>query len=189
MFPCISPCRPTKAGRRPAGTRVAAALTLLLLAACGPAEPLLVGIEEVTVIAPERLEGWGTVLRVQVRLENRGDAPVHVFMDLLQVVGENGSRGTVREFRDRYRIQQARTGDEEQRRGFEAMFAGVGIQGAPVLELIQAQVEVQPGQVLTRALPFLLKEDKADTRYAMDFAYHDDATDRITRLNLSVTGK
>lgn len=188
MSPCISPCRPIEPGRR-AGGPWAAALVLLLEVGCGPAEPLLVGVEEAAVIAPDRLESWGTVLRVQVRLENRGDAPVHVFTDLLQVLGEDGSRGTVREFRDRYRIQQARVGDEERRRSFEAMFAGVGIQGDHVRELVQAQIEVPPGQTLQRTLPFLLKGDKPDARYAMDFVYHDNATDRITRLNLPVRTK
>lgn len=187
MFPRISPCRPIEAGRRAAGRW--AALAALLLAGCGPAEPLLVGIEDAAVLAPERLEGWGTVLQVQVRVENRGDAPVHVFTDLLQVVGENGSRGTVREFRDRYRMQQARTGDEEQRRSFDAMFAAVGIHGDHLRELVQAQIAVLPGQTLQRSLPFLLKGEKADTRYTLEFAYHDDATDRITRLNLPVKAK
>lgn len=162
-----------------------ATLTLLLATACGPVEPLLVGVEEATVIAPKRLEGWGTVLRIQVRLENRGDAPVHVFTDLLQVQGENGSRGTVRDFRDRYRIQQARMVDAE-RRGFENMFDRVGIQGDQVRELVQAQIAVPAGQAVRRTLPFLLKGAQADTRYALDFAYHDDATDRITRLNLPI---
>lgn len=186
MFPRISPCRPTEAGCRTAGTW--AALAILLLAGCGPAEPLLVDIENAAVIAPERLEGWGSVLRLQVRMENRGDAPVHVFTDLLQVVGENGSRGTVREFRDRYRIQQARAGTGDRRR-FESMFAVIGIQGDEVRELVQAQISVLPGQTIQRSLPFLLKGDKTDTRYALEFAYHDDATDRITRLNLPVKAK
>lgn len=162
-----------------------ATLTLLLATACGPAEPLLVSVEEATVIARERLEGWGTVLRIQVRMENRGNAPVHVFTDLLHVLGENGSRGAVRDFRDRYRIQQARMVDAE-RRGFENMFDRVGIQGDQVRELVQAQIAVPAGQVVRLTLPFLLKGAAADTRYALDFAYHDDATDRISRLNLSV---
>ena len=160
-------------------------LTLFMVTACGPAEPLLVGVEETTVIAPQRLEGWGTVLRIQVRLENRGDAPVHVFTDMLQVLGENGSRGTVRDFRDRYRIQQASMVGTE-RRGFENMFDRLGIQGDQVRELVQAQIAVPAGQVIRRTLPFLLKGAQADTRYALDFVYHDDATDRITRLNLPV---
>lgn len=162
-----------------------ATLTLLLATACGQTEPFLVGVEETNVIAAERLEGWGTVLRIQVRMENRGDAPVHVFTDLLHVLGENGSRGTVRDFRDRYRIQQARMADAE-RRGFDNMFDRVGIQGDLVRELAQAQIAVPAGQVVRRTLPFLLKGAPADTRYALDFAYHDDATDRISRLNLSV---
>lgn len=162
-----------------------ATMTLLLATACGPAEPLLVGVEETTVIASERLEGWGTVLRIQVRMENRGDAPVHVFTDLLHVLGENGSHGTVRDFRDRYRMQQARMVGAE-RHGFESMFDRVGIQGDQVRELVQAQIAVPAGHVVRRTLPFLLKGASADTRYALDFAYHDDATDRISRLNLSV---
>ena len=149
----------------------------------------MVKVEEAAVIAPERLGGWGTVLQVQMQFENRGDAPIHIFTDLLQVVGESGSRGTVREFRDHYRMQQARTGDEEKRRGFEAMFAGVGIPGGQVRELADVQIAVLPGQVLQRSLLFLLKGDRTDTRYALDFAYHDDATDRITRLNLPVKAK
>lgn len=185
MFPCTSPCPLTEAARQPAGRWAIAALTLLLATACGPAEPLLVGVEDATVIAPERLQGWGTVLRVQVRLENRGDAPVHVFTDMLQVLGENGSRGTVRDFRDRYRLQQARLADAE-RQGFETLFGAAGIRGDQVRELAQAQIAVPAGQVVRRTLPFLLKGAQADTRYALDFAYHDDATDRITRLNLPV---
>lgn len=188
MSPCISACRLIEPGHRKTGPWSAAIALLFVAAGCGPAEPLLVGVEEAAVVTPDRLERWGTVLRVQVRLENRGDAPVHVFTDLLQVVGEDGSRSTVREFRDRYRFQQARAGDEERRR-FESMFAVIGIQGDQVRELVQSQIEVLPGQTLQRTLPFLLKGDKADTRYTMDFAYHNDATDRITRLNLPVKAK
>lgn len=189
MSPCISPCRLIEPVSGGIGRWTTAALALLLAAGCGSAEPLVVTVDEAVMLAPDRLGNWGTVLRVEVRMENRGDSPVHVFTDLLQVVGEDGSRGTVREFRDRYRVQHARSADEERRRGFEAMFAGVGIRGDRVRELVQAQIEVLPGQTLQRTLPFLLKGDKTDARYTMDFAYHNDATDRITRLNLPVKVK
>lgn len=123
---------------------------------------------------------------VRIQLENRGDAPVHVFPDLLLLKGENGTRGTVREFRDRYRLYLARAGDEEQRQYFQSQMTSVGIDTERMRILSTAQIEVLPGQRLQLGLPFLLRNDSGDTRYTMDFAYHDDATDHIVRLTLSV---
>ena len=160
-----------------------------MLAACGAGPGFDVGVEHAAVIAPGRVEGWAAVLLVQVRLENRGDAPVHVYKDMLQVVGEAGTRGTVREFRDRYRLRQARTPGDEDRRRFEAAFAGVGIGGDDIRELAGAQIEVPPGRTMRVTFPFLLKDGKADDRYAMELTYHDDATDRIRRLNLRVRAR
>lgn len=165
-----------------------AALTVLTMAGCAPQESLLVGVGEADVVAPEQWDKWGPVLRIPLRLENRGEATVHVFTDLLQVLGENGSRGTVREFRDLYRIQHARTPAGERGR-VESVLAVIGIQEDQMRELTMSQIPVLPGQTLQRTLPFLLKGGKADTRYSLDFASHDDATDRITRLTLSVTVK
>jgi hypothetical protein len=168
---------------------VAARSILFLLAGCGSTGVLLVGVEDAAFIASDRIGNWGSILRVELRLENTGDSPVHVFTDQLQVVAEGGNRGTVREFRDRYRIQQARTEDAARRRDFADMFAGVGILADQLRELVQAEIEILPGQTLKRTLPFLLKQNTSDTRFSLDITYHDDATDRITRLNLPLKAK
>ena len=183
MFPSSSACRPT---RRFHG--LAAAALALGVGACGAPEPLEVGVEQAALVAPGSVEGWGAMLRVRLRLDNRGDAPVHVFTDLLQVVGEAGGRGTVRGFRDGYRLNLARSG-HEQRRRLEAALAGVGIAGDDVRRIGGPQIEIPAGQSIEITLPFLLGEGRPDDRYAMDFSYHDDANDRITRLSLRVRAR
>lgn len=160
---------------------------VLLLAACGPAEPLRTTVDAASLVGADRLDGWGGLLLVQAIFENAGDAPVHVFADLLQVVGEDGARGTVREFRDGYRMRQARAANEDSRRRFEAMIAETCTECSRVGELLGGQIEILPGQTLRRTLPFLLRDGQGDVRYTLDVAYHDDATDRIARLRMPVS--
>lgn len=167
--------------------RALPALVLLLLAACGPAEPLRTTVDAASLVGVDRLDGWGGLLLVQASFENAGDAPVHVFTDLLQVVGEDGARGTVREFRDGYRMRQARAANDDSRRRFEAMIAKACSDCGRVGELLGGQIEIMPGQKLQRTLPFLLRDDRGDLRYTLDVAYHDDATDRIARLTMPVS--
>ena len=76
-----------------------------------------------------------------------------------------------------------------QRERLESMRVTAGEAGVLQSEDLDYGQWVLPGQVLQRSLLFLLKGDRTDTRYALDFAYHDDATDRITRLNLPVKAK
>lgn len=165
------------------------ALAALQLAACSPPEPLHTTIDGASLVSADQFEGWGGLLLVQTSFENAGDAPVHVFTDLLQVVGEEGARGTVREFRDGYRMRQARTASEDSRRQFEVMIAKACTECGRVGELLGGQIEIQPGQKLQRTLPFLLRAGSGDVRYTLDIAYHDDATDRITRLKLPVSAR
>lgn len=141
------------------------------------------------MITGDRIGGWGDVLEITVRMENRGDAAVHLLTDLLQVTGEGGTRGTVREFRDRYRLHLARTGDDARRREFQAAMAATGIDGDDARQMSVAQIEVQPEQARQQRLFFLLRNDVGDTRYVMDFSYHDDATDRIVRSTLPVRSR
>lgn len=162
------------------------ALVLLLLGACGPAEPLRTTVGGASLVGADRLDGWGGLLLVQTSFENAGDAPVHLFTDLLQVVGEDGARGTVRDFRDSYRVRQALAANEDSRHRFKAMIEKACSNCSRVGELLGGQIEVLPGQKLQRTLPFLLRDGQGDLRYTLHVAYHDDGTDRITRLQLPV---
>lgn len=163
-----------------------ALLLALWLVACGPSQPLKIVIDETHIISRERFNGWGNVMYVRIKLENRGDAPVHLYPDQILLKGENGTRGTVWEFRDRYRLDLARAATEGQRQRLQALMTGAGIDVDRIRELSTTQIEIHPGQVLQIGLPFLLQNDRGDTQYAMDLAYHDDATDRIAHLTLSV---
>jgi hypothetical protein len=166
--------------------RFALLFALLAAAGCSTGDPLEIAVERSWLAGPAQLQEWGRVLFVQVDAQNRGDENVHVFTDLLQVVGDDGARGTVRDFRDRYRLRQARTEDAGERRRFEEMFARHGVTSSGVRELVAAQVEIPPGQHVRRVLPFLLNGPADSSRFRLEMAYHDDATDRVHRFSLTV---
>jgi len=173
-------CASRRSGRRRFHALVLA-LSLFVVAGCGMPAPPDVAVDAARIITPQWSEGGGKVLFAEVSIENRGDAAIHVFVDLLDVVGENGSRGSVREFRDHYRFDLAKARDAAQRESLTAAFDEAGIKAAQVRRLFEPQLEILPGETLRVALPFLLREDKADARYVMHFTYHDEATDRIRR--------
>lgn len=156
------------------------------MAGCAPPEPLQVDIEDAALVLPGHTAPDGTVIRVAVRLVNQGEAATHVFTDLLQIVGKSGSRGTVRELLERYRLQLAQAGSDAQRRSVESAFARQGVGPEVRRALAPPQIEVLPGQDSRHVLPFLLKGTAVDADYEMDMAYHDDASDRIVRLRLPV---
>ncbi|MDR2238925.1 MAG: hypothetical protein LBE33_00595 [Zoogloeaceae bacterium] len=165
------------------------ALSLFLITGCGLPDPLKMGVETSEIVALQALEDWGKLLLVQVSIENKGDAAMHVFTDMLDVVGENGSRGSVRAFRDRYRFELAKAPDAARRKSLTALFAEIGVAEEQARQLFSPQLEILPGETLHVILPFMLKEDNADSRYVLHFAYHDDATDRVRRESLPLMAK
>lgn len=124
-------------------------------------------------------------MRVEVEMQNRSDAAIHVFTDLVRVRSADGTHGSVREFRDRYRMRQATAGSDDERARIEAIFSSLGIFSDQVRQLVQPQIEIPPGQSLTQVLPHLLSGTVTATRFELDLAYHDDATDRYNKLSKS----
>lgn len=158
----------------------------LLVAGCGPVDLLRARVDSASKIESDVWAGAGSMLLVGASFENLGNAPVHVLVDALQISGEQGSRGTVREFLNAYRLQRARADEAESRRPADAAVAKAGISGDEIRALLKGQLEVLPGETVQYNLPFLLRDVAGETHLLLHFAYHDDGSDRIARVSLPV---
>lgn len=161
-------------------------LMVLALAASGckgQSEPIAVNVLRATTVADSH--NRRVLVGIQVELENRGEKPVHLSHDSVQVVAASGERSSLRALRHALKRPDKNAFSSRQALIKDLQRLGIDEQG--LRDLAEGVIEIAPGTRLVRTFPFHF--DKHPEEVLLELAHHDVASDKIFQVRQEVALK
>jgi hypothetical protein len=143
----------------------------------GKSEPLAMNVFRTTAAMSDNGKA---VVVIEVELENRGQEPVHLSYDSVQVVTAEGERSSMRALRHALKAGSVAPDQEELLEALQKL----SIDQRQLRDLVQDAIEIAPGTKVIRTFPFSL--EKSPQRMTLELTYHDVATDEVLHVRREV---